>query len=90
MSPDLTTTLHRTAADVETQTATDVWTFRGTHLGELPGLPPPGGRRVELSGIDVVRVVDGRVAETWHVEEMARLRDQLAPVGVPVPAATPA
>ena len=85
--PDLTMTLHRTAADTETQTATDVWTFRGTHLGELPGLPPPSGRRVEFSGIDVVRVVDGRVAEMWHVEEMARLRDQLAAGAQPAGAA---
>ena len=56
--------------------AVDFWTFRATHLGEFNGLAPTG-RRVEFNGIDVVKVRDGRIAEIWHVEDMARMLDQL-------------
>ena len=91
--PDLRMTLQQTLADVERSTAVDVWTFTGTHTGELPGLPPPSGRRVEFSGIDVMQVRDGKVAAMWHVEEMARLLQQLAddePIAAAAPGAGPA
>ena len=72
--PDIEMTLHGVLADGDH--AVDFWTFRGTHLGEFNGLAPTG-RRVEFNGIDVVKVRDGRIAELWHVEDMARMLDQL-------------
>ena len=72
--PDLRMQLHGVLA--EGDRAVDFWTFRGTHHGELMGVPATG-RTVEFSGIDVARLVDGRVTQLWHVEEMLRLRDQL-------------
>jgi predicted SnoaL-like aldol condensation-catalyzing enzyme len=30
---------------------------------------PPGGRTVTISGVDVHRLRDGRMAEHWHVIE---------------------
>ena len=84
--PDLEMTLHQTLADVERSTAVDVWTFTGTHSGELAGLPAPTGRRVEFGGIDVMQVRDGKVAAMWHVEEMARLLQQLGADGPESPA----
>jgi steroid delta-isomerase-like uncharacterized protein len=40
------------------------WTGRGTHQGELMGVPP-SGNRVEVSGITIDRVSGGKIAETW-------------------------
>lgn len=42
-----------------------LWTFRGTHTGSgYEGLPPTG-TRVEVRGITIWRLVDGRIAEEW-------------------------
>ena len=40
------------------------WTARGTHTGDLMGMPPTG-REVTLTGIDILRVVDGKIVERW-------------------------
>jgi steroid delta-isomerase-like uncharacterized protein len=40
------------------------WTITGTHQGEFLGVPATG-RQVSIVGIDVSRVVDGKVAEHW-------------------------
>jgi steroid delta-isomerase-like uncharacterized protein len=72
--PDQEMELHRTLADGDH--GVDVWTFRATHTGELDGIPATG-RRVEFSGIDVARVVDGRIKEIWHVEDIASMWRQL-------------
>lgn len=72
--PDLTMELHGVLA--EGDRAVDWWTFRGTHRGEVMGVPATG-RRVAFSGIDVARIRDGRVVEIWHVEELLRLWQQI-------------
>jgi len=42
-----------------------LWTFRGTHTGSgYEGLPPTG-TRVEVRGITIWRIVDGRIVEEW-------------------------
>ena len=42
-----------------------LWTFKGTHTGSgYEGLPPTG-TRVEVRGITIWRIVDGRIAEEW-------------------------
>jgi hypothetical protein len=42
-----------------------VWTFQGTHTGSgYEGLPPTG-TRVEVRGITIWRIVDGRIVEEW-------------------------
>ena len=38
------------------------WTGRGTHRGELQGIPPTG-KRVEASGSVFYRIVDGKIVE---------------------------
>lgn len=52
-------------------------TLRGTHLGELWGLPPTGNH-VELEFIDIFRVRDGRLVEHWTSMDIAALRQQMA------------
>jgi SnoaL-like polyketide cyclase len=40
------------------------WTARGTHQGELMGIPP-SGNRVEVPGTTISRIEGGKVAEEW-------------------------
>jgi steroid delta-isomerase-like uncharacterized protein len=40
------------------------WTGRGLHKGEFLGIPP-SGRSVEMRGISIFRVVNGKIAEQW-------------------------
>jgi hypothetical protein len=42
-----------------------LWTLQGTHTGSgYEGLPPTG-TRVEIRGITIWRIVDGRIVEEW-------------------------
>jgi len=42
-----------------------LWTFKGTHTGSgYEGLPPTG-TRVEVRGMTIWRIVDGRIVEEW-------------------------
>lgn len=72
--PDLTMTL--TGMLAAGNIGVDFWTLRGTQTGALFGIEPTG-RRIEISGIDMVRVADGRIVELWHVEEMLQFWQQL-------------
>jgi steroid delta-isomerase-like uncharacterized protein len=40
------------------------YTFRGTHQGELMGIPPTG-KQVTVTGIILNRIAGGKVAEGW-------------------------
>jgi steroid delta-isomerase-like uncharacterized protein len=40
------------------------WVATGTHTGSPPGLPATG-RRLELSGLTLVRLAGDRIAEGW-------------------------
>ncbi len=58
-------------------------TFRGTHRGALSGIPPTG-QAVAIGLIDIVRLVDGKVVESWSVaDDLGLLRQlgALAPLG---------
>ena len=48
----------------------------GTHKGSFMGLAATG-RSVRLTGIDIVRVSDGRIAEWWYSEDAMGLLRQL-------------
>jgi steroid delta-isomerase-like uncharacterized protein len=52
------------------------WVGRGTHEGEFMGLPPTGVK-VEARGLDIYRVVDGRVVEHWGYPDVGGLMAQL-------------
>jgi predicted ester cyclase len=53
-------------------------TLRGTHRGELWGLPPTGNR-VEWEFIDIFRVRDGKLVEHWTHMDFEALRAQMRP-----------
>jgi predicted ester cyclase len=62
--------------------------FAGTHTGEFQGLPPTH-RKVEFSGLELNRFVDGRVAEHWFQLDALTLLQQLGLVVVPGPRLLP-
>jgi predicted ester cyclase len=43
------------------------WTMTGLHAGAGLGAPP---RRVRVTGMDLVRIADGRIVEIWHNEDV--------------------
>ena len=72
--PDLERTIEGQVADGD-RVAT--WfTDRGTHTAELMGVPPSGAR-VEVFGMNVETVRDGRIAEVWHAEDLLGLMRQI-------------
>jgi steroid delta-isomerase-like uncharacterized protein len=40
------------------------WTVQGTHRGDLLGVPP-SGQRLTITGIQILRIAGGRIAEQW-------------------------
>jgi hypothetical protein len=58
--------------------------FTGTHTGPFRGLPPTG-REVRFSGLEINRMVGGRVAEHWFQLDSVTLFEQLGLHVVPGP-----
>ena len=55
------------------------FTMRGTHSGQFMGVPPTG-QRVTMSGIDIVRIAGGKIAQFWYGEHLLELMQQLGAV----------
>jgi steroid delta-isomerase-like uncharacterized protein len=49
-----------------------VWAAQGTHLGSLMNIPPTG-RIVEVSGMSVLNLENGKVKEALYIWDMAGL-----------------
>ena len=60
--PDWRSELHHLVA--EGDFVAEHFTARGTHRGELMGVPPTE-RQITLPGINIFRVRDGRITERW-------------------------
>ena len=58
------------------------WTGRGTHRGELQGIPPTG-KRVEVPGSVFYRIVGGKIVEFRGQLDMMGLMQQLGAVQDP-------
>ena len=56
------------------------WTARGRHTGHLLDLPPPG-RETVPTGIDMLRVVGGKIVEGWVSWDTLSLVEQLTDLG---------
>ena len=52
------------------------YTFRGTHEGEVEGIPATGNV-VEVKGIEIVRIENGKIAESWEVVNILRYMEQI-------------
>jgi steroid delta-isomerase-like uncharacterized protein len=57
------------------------WVAVGTHSGDAAGLPSPSNRRIEVSGLSLVRLEGNKIAEGWDTYDFAGLMRQLG-VGV--------
>ena len=57
--------------------------IRATHKGEFMGIPPTG-KQASITGIDIIRIVDGKMVERWGEVDMLRLMQELGVVPPPV------
>jgi predicted ester cyclase len=72
--PDMAVEIHDQVAEGDKVTTRK--TIRGTHRGELLGVPATN-RVVAIDVIDIVRVKDGRYVEHWGVNTLASVLAQL-------------
>jgi predicted ester cyclase len=54
------------------------WTATGTHEGDQLGVPATH-RKITLTGIDIVRIADGRITERWGEGNGLEMMRQIAP-----------
>ena len=62
--PDAEITIEDQVA--EGDTVATRWTGRGTHRGEMMGVPP-SGNRVEVMGVTISRIEGGKIVEEWDI-----------------------
>lgn len=55
------------------------WTLTATHRGHFVGVPPTN-RAITMTGIDIERIENGRIAEHWGGEDMLGLLQQIGAV----------
>jgi steroid delta-isomerase-like uncharacterized protein len=72
--PDLQMTIHEDM--VAGDTTVTRWTAKGTHTGDLPGLPRTG-KSVSVTGITVARVKNGKFVESWNNWDALGMMQQL-------------
>jgi len=58
-------------------------TVHGTHTGKLMGAIPPTGKRAMWTGIDIIRVVGGKIAERWSQRDLLGMMQQLGVIPAP-------
>ena len=51
-------------------------TIRGSHQGELQGIPPTG-KQIKITGIDIARFLDGKMVERWVQPDFLGMMMQL-------------
>jgi predicted ester cyclase len=73
--PDVTVVIDELVADGDRVAVAT--TFTGTHGGELMGMAPTG-KRVSVTGIDIVRVAGGRIVEHRGLTDIVGLMRQLS------------
>jgi len=54
------------------------WSATGTHQGNQLGVPATH-RRVRMTGIDILRLEDGRIAERWGEANGLEMMQQIGP-----------
>jgi steroid delta-isomerase-like uncharacterized protein len=58
-------------------TVIENWIFQGTHTGVFLGVPATG-KQLQVRGIEIYRLADGRIVERWGVVDAAGVMEQLA------------
>ncbi len=52
------------------------WTARGSHKGEIKGVPPTG-KLITVSGMSIIRIANGKIAEEWTSRDDLSMMQQL-------------
>jgi steroid delta-isomerase-like uncharacterized protein len=77
--------LHQAFPDFDTEVQDQIadgdkvverWTAGGTHEGEFMGMPATG-RRIQIEGMDITRLADGRIVEHWTQMDALAMMQQL-------------
>jgi len=58
------------------------WIASATHTGSLQGMPPTG-KVVRVTGVNVTRFAEGKIAESWFNFDMLTLLQQLGAIPTP-------
>lgn len=72
--PDLQTTIEDMIAERDKVAVR--WTATGTHKGEFMGIAPTG-KQVTMTGIDIERIAGGKIVETWGLNDVMGMMQQL-------------
>jgi steroid delta-isomerase-like uncharacterized protein len=75
--PDVRLTIEDIIAEGETVMTR--WSCRGTHKGDLRGIAPTG-KQVNISGVTIARLANGKFAEGWVNWDALGLMQQLGVV----------
>ena len=73
-SPDMRYTVDEVLAEGDKVTVR--WTGRGTHKGDLMGIAPTGNQ-ITITGISIVRIAGGRIAEEHTEMDMFGVMQQI-------------
>jgi steroid delta-isomerase-like uncharacterized protein len=76
--------LHMTIEDqiAEGDKVVNRWMSRGTHKGDLMGIPPTG-KHVTVTGMYVARIIGGKITEEWGNFDALGMMQQLGVVPSP-------
>lgn len=77
--PDLRVTIEDLVAEGDKVAARR--SYKGTHRGELLGIPPTG-KPVQIGGISIFRLAGGKIVEHWEQIDGLALMQQLGVVPV--------
>ena len=75
--PDIAMTIIHLLADGDK--VVEHFQVRGTHTGEFIGIPATG-KKVEFSGITIVRIANGKLAERWNITDRYGILQQLGAI----------
>lgn len=78
--PDIRVTIEDQIADGDYVVTR--WSAKGTHQGELMGMPATG-KQATVTGITIDRIVDGRIAESWDNWDTLGMMQQLGAIPAP-------
>jgi steroid delta-isomerase-like uncharacterized protein len=78
--PDLHSTIDDLVAEEDKVVVR--YTGEGTQQGELLGIPPTG-KRFRFSGICIIRLAEGKIAENWEEDDVLGLMQQLGVLPAP-------
>jgi len=79
--PDLTCTIEDQIAEGEKVVTR--WSASGTHQGETEELGPPTHNRMEITGISIERISEGKVVESWDNYDAMGMMQQLGHIPSP-------